>query len=172
MLDPHGYLGHPPPVAHVIERVTANIARGSKAAEQEHLNDYRCAYDLTLGAAEGAIGAVAGAPFAGTTGKKAKSAAETELRQRLRMRSNGNLDSLDPAVWRTRYAELFRRSGTNRDAPGYHNQDYVEDGYWNTGIANQLSSVKWGFPVHHVKVVPGPLRLGIPSRDVIDPNPH
>ena len=173
MLLPHGELGNPPAFEHVIENVSANIARGSKAAEQEHLNDYRSAYDLTLGAAEGAIDAVAGTPFQGTTRKMARTAAETELQQWLTRRSNANLNSLFGADWSTKYAELFRRSGTIRDGREYHKQDFAEDAHWNTGPANKLSSMRWGSPVHHVKVVHGMyFQLGLPSRDVVDPNPH
>jgi hypothetical protein len=171
LLAPHVGLGNPPAFEHVIENVSASVARGSKAAEQEHLNDYRYAYGLTLGAAEAAIETVENTPFEGATGKKARAAADTTLRQELRTRSHQNLDTLDRTAWEAKYAELFRRSGTVRDGQDYHLQDFAEDNYWNTGVANKLSRKKWGFPVHHLKVVPGPLfQLGIPSRTVIDPN--
>jgi hypothetical protein len=172
MLAPQSYLGNPPAFEHVIENVSANVARGSKAAEQEHLNDYRCAYDLTLGAAEGAIEAVAGTPFRGASSKKATTAAESGFRQWLTRLSNNNLNSLDRGDWSAKYAELFRRSGAVRDGQDYHLQTFVENNFWNTGLANKLSEKRWGFPVHHVDVAPGPLRLGVRSRDIIDPNPH
>ena len=172
MLDPISYLGNPAAFAHVIEHVSANVARGSKAAEQEHLNDYLYAYRLTLGAADAAIDTVAGRPIGGATGKKAKTAAETTLKAELRDRSHYNLNTLDRAAWSAKYAELFRRSGTERDGRDYHLQTFVEDDYWNTGLANKLSRKIWGYPVHHVDVAPGGLNLGVPSRTVIDPNAH
>jgi hypothetical protein len=172
MVVPPMDLGNPPAFERVIENVSASVARGSKAAEQEHLNDHRCAYDLTLGAAERAIEAVAGTSFRGASSKQAKTAAETELLQWLKRLSNGNLNSLHPGDWSARYAQLFRRSGEVRDGGDYHLQTFVENTYWNTGLANKLSEKRWGFPVHHVDVAPGQLRLGVPSRDIIDPNPH
>jgi hypothetical protein len=170
--SPHSYgPAQAPHAEHVIMNVSARVGRGSKAAEQEHLNDNRYAFGLTLGAAEEAIEEVAGESFRGATGKKVKASAETALRAALAARSNHNLDSLDRASWEAKYAELARRSGTIRDGDDYHLQTLVENTTWNTGPANMLSRKRWGFPVHHVDVVPGPkFRLGIPSRYIIDPN--
>jgi hypothetical protein len=174
MLDPHGQggLGHPAAFEHVIEHISANVARGSKAAEQEHLNDSRYAYRLTLGAAKGAIEAVAGRPYEGTTRTMAKTAAERALRHELAARSHGNLNTLHRADWSAKYVQLFKRSGAYRDGRNYHLQTFVEDDYWNAGLANKLSQTQWGYPVHHVDVAPGQLRLDIPSRTVIDPHAH
>ena len=44
---------------HVIFNITSGVAMQSKAAEQEHLDDYRCAYGLSLKAAQDAIKSVA-----------------------------------------------------------------------------------------------------------------
>jgi hypothetical protein len=165
------YQGQAPDPEHVIETVSASVARGSKAAEQEHLNDNRYAYGLTLGAAEEAIEAVAGRPFRGATSSQARASAKTALQDELTARSNDNVTSLNRASWAAKYAELARRSGTIRDGGDYHLQDVVENRSWNTGLAKTLSRKRWGFPVHHVDVEPGPkFRLGIPSRYVIDPN--
>jgi Domain of unknown function (DUF4157) len=158
---------------HVIFNVSANVARGSKAAEQEHLNDYRYAYDLTLGAAEEAIKAVETRTFSGTTKTAAKASAKAALLEELSVGSNRNLNSLNKTDWQNKYRELFWRSGTERDGPGYHIQTLVENTYWSRGLAKKLSRKLRGYPVHHVDVAPGPgtnFRLGVPSKDVVDPN--
>jgi Domain of unknown function (DUF4157) len=158
---------------HVIFNVSASVARGSKTAEQEHLNDYRYAYGLTLGAAEEAIEAVETRTFPGTSKTSAKNSAQAALLAELSAESNRNLDSLDTTNWQSKYRELFRRSGTKRDAPGYHTQTLIENTYWSRGLAKKLNR-KWrGYPVRHVDVAPGPgtnFRLGVPSKDVVDPN--
>jgi hypothetical protein len=161
----------PNDVDHVIFNVSAGTARRSKAAEQEHLDDYHYAFGLTLGAAEESIQAVAGRSFSGTTGKAARTQAEAALRAELVARSNGNLDSLDPAAWQAGYRTLFMRSGSHRDGPGYHIQSLVESPFWNKPVGRQLSRAWRGHGVRHVDVVPGAtFRLGVPSRDVVDPH--
>ena len=71
------------------------------------------------------------------------------------------------------YRQLCDRTGTIRDAQGYHTQGVRESAYCNTPLAKKLSEAKWGFPVHHVDVWPDPaagFQLGHLARIVIDPH--
>jgi hypothetical protein len=169
LVSPHSAGAHD--VDHVYLNVSAGIARGSKLAEQEHLDDYRHAYHLTLEAAEEAIQAVEPRTYGAPTAAIAEREARDDLRQHLEQRSNRNIASADSATWGAAYKKLFTRSSTHRDSPGYHLQTVVENPKWNNPVLKRLSSLKRGHPVHHVDVTPSPtFRLGVPSDEVVDPN--
>ena len=121
---------------HVLFNVTSAVAAGSKAAEQQHIDDYHLAYDLTLGAAHAEIKAVAKQRFKAGTSAKAQGAANQALLGELQLRSNGHLSSLIGTDWEAKYDELFRRSG-QRDTANTHLQTVVE----STKAANG-----WAFP--------------------------
>jgi hypothetical protein len=148
----------------VIFSITAAVAKQSKAAEQEHLEDYRYAYRLSLQAAQDAITAVAKRRFKHVNGMQAAAIARAALQREVTARSNGHLTTLDPTDWENEYRVLFRRSGI-RDTNSWHIQDMTE----NTTIANP----SWnGVPCRVVDVAPGPtFNLGVSSQQQIDPGP-
>jgi hypothetical protein len=151
---------------HVLFNVSSAVATGSKAAEQEHIDDYHLAYDLTLGAAAKAVKEVGKRRFKAGKSSQAQAAATQALLAELQARSNGHLNSILEPDWEAEYKTLFTRSGT-RDMNNWHIQDVVE---------NPLPSAKmvngWKFPVKVLDVQPGPaFRLNVSSSDVVDPSP-
>ena len=149
----------------VIFNVTSAVAKQSKAAEQEHLDDYRYAFRISLEAAQQAIVAVGKRRFKHAHGANAGALAREALLQEISARSNRHLTTLDPTDWQNEYRRLFTRSGI-RDTSSWHIQDLTE----NTAVANPI----WGgLPCRIVDVAPGPsFNLGtVSSQQQIDPGP-
>ena len=136
----------------VVLLVSDDTARGSKAAEQEHLEDYRYAFGLTLQAAEDAIAALEGRGFPGKTPAFARRAAEQSLLGELDHRSNGNLGTVNPQDWEQTYQTLFRRSG-NRDLHNWHKQALDEAQGPRKKYPWSKKPQAYGMPVHYLRVV-------------------
>jgi Domain of unknown function (DUF4157) len=150
----------------VIFNVTGAVADGSKAAEQEHINDYRLAYDLTLGAADEAIKAVSKRRFKAGKSAQAQGAANQALLAELAARSNGHLGSVIESDWEAEYKRLFLRSG-NRDMNSWHIQDVVEN-----AALTATEAARWAYPIKVLDVQPGPqFNLTVSSQTVVDPTP-
>ncbi len=149
----------------VIFNVTNAVAKQSKAAEQEHLDDYRHAFRITLQAAQEAIVTVGKRRFKHVHGANAGALARDALQQEIRARSNGHLTTLDPTDWENEYRVLFTRSGL-RDTSAWHIQDLTE----NTAMINPTWN---GTPCRIVDVAPGPtFSVGaVSSQQQIDPGP-
>jgi hypothetical protein len=147
---------------HVIFNITSAVAKQSKAAEQEHLDDYRYAYGLSLKAAQDAIRSVAKRRFKHANGMIAATLARQALQQEVTNRSNGHLTTLVPTDWETKYKDLFRRSGI-RDTSSWHLQDMTENPNFPNATYN-------GQPAVIVDVAPGAsFRLDVTSAQQIDP---
>lgn len=165
--------------------VSSSMSSLSRQAEQEHLDDFRRAFQISLQAAEAAIRAVIAGP--GTAvgpdanawygpyadAGAANTAIANLVHQQLPAASQG-LD-LDQNNWLQGYQALCQKSQTERDGRGWHFFDLAESGWWRNSRFIRAVTESWDIyaehpetQVHYVDVVAGGTQIGThPTNQII-----
>lgn len=162
---------------HLYMVVSSAMAALSRRAEQEHLDDFRRAFQISLQAAETAIravmtgpGTVAGpdadawyGPYAGVGA--ANTAIEALIHQQLPAASQGL--NADQTQWAADYQRLCDMSRDERDGKRWHSFDVVESGFWRNNLFLRAVTESWDIhaehpetQVYYVDVVAGNTQIG------------
>lgn len=93
------------------------------AAEQEHLNDYALAYELTIAEGTAVVNQMAESDFFGDTEQAARDSVMEAINQRLHPKLRSEFPSSAPLVWNIACSTLIL--GTTRDANKWHSAKTV-----------------------------------------------
>jgi hypothetical protein len=159
---------------YVYMAVSPRMAAFSKRAEEEHLADFRRAFQISLGAAEQAIRRVAGT-WVGPhqTQFDCNQAVAQQIHAALPLESQGL--SLDQAQWMNDFLRLCQRSRDERDSRGWHSFDVVSSGWLLNSRFMKAVTQAWDISaehpdteVHYVDVIPGAaMQIGIHSSQTV-----
>lgn len=156
---------------HVYMNVSGSIAKLSRDAEHEHLNDIREAYQISLGSLDQAIDTVVNqmpangyAPNGGVGYLSLQSAQNdtfSRINRLLPQGSRGKISS-DQATWLNEYLRLAQLT-QNRDNQGWHSFVLRKSGFWyNNSILKSITEL-WDIYAEHpetmvqyVDIVEGP----------------
>jgi hypothetical protein len=92
-------------------------------AEQEHLNDFAHAYQITLAEATAIVNVMAESDFYGDTELEARNSVMTAINERLHPKLHADFAEAAPLTWQLALSNLIL--GTTRDAQGWHSAKTV-----------------------------------------------
>jgi hypothetical protein len=142
---------------HVYMNVSGSISRLSRDAEQEHLNDTRHAYDISIGALDQAINTIVaqmpqnGYQPDGGEGYKSQQSARNDMfgkiNQLLPNGSRGHI-SANQNTWLNDYLNLTQMT-QNRDNQGWHSFELRKSGFWHNNLLLKSVTELWDIYAEH-----------------------
>lgn len=173
LVGAHHSLAH----EHVYMVVSSTMANLSRRAEQEHLDDFRRAFQLSLQAAEDAIRAVIRGPetaagpdadawYGPYPSPGAANAAMANLVHQQLPPASQALD-LDQTRWAADYQTLRDKSQNQRDGNGWHYFGLAESSWWRNNLFLRAVTETWDIyaehpetQVYYLDVVAGTTQIG------------
>ena len=142
---------------HVYIRVSSAIAKLSRDAENEHLNDFRQAYNISIGALDNAIDTVIAqmpqngylpSSGSGYTGLfSARNDVFERIKRLLPVKSRNHISS-DETTWLDSYIDLTKMT-KDRDDNGWHTFDLQKSGFWFNNQLIQKITESWDIYSEH-----------------------